>query len=40
MVNLAPEYEDYKRLALKKRVPLKEGFEETRKEAMNLLRRS
>jgi len=40
MVNLAPEYEDCKRLALKKRVPLKEVFEEARKEAMTLLRRS
>jgi uncharacterized protein (DUF111 family) len=40
MVNLAPEYEDCKRLALKKRVPLKEVFEEARKEAITLLRRS
>ena len=40
MVNLAPEYEDCKRLALKKRVPLKEVFEEAKKEAMTLLRRS
>jgi uncharacterized protein (TIGR00299 family) protein len=39
MVNLAPEYEDCKRLALKKRVPLKEVFEEARKQAMTLLRR-
>jgi len=40
MVNLAPEYEDCKRLALKKRVPLKEVFEEAKKGAMTLLRRS
>jgi len=40
MVNLAPEYEDCKRLALSKRVPLKEVFEEAKKEAMTLLRRS
>jgi len=40
IVNLAPEYEDCKRLALKKRVPLKEVFEEARKEAITLLRRS
>jgi uncharacterized protein (TIGR00299 family) protein len=31
--NLSPEYEDCKRLALEKRVPLKEIFEEARKEA-------
>jgi pyridinium-3,5-bisthiocarboxylic acid mononucleotide nickel chelatase len=34
VVNLSPEYEDCKRLALKKGVPLKEIFEEARKEAM------
>jgi uncharacterized protein (TIGR00299 family) protein len=34
VVNLSPEYEDCKRLALEKRVPLKEIFEEARKEAM------
>jgi uncharacterized protein (TIGR00299 family) protein len=39
MVNLSPEYEDCKRLALKKRIPLKEVFEEGRKEAITLLRR-
>ena len=39
MINLSPEYEDCKRLALKKRIPLKEVFEEGRKEAMTLLRR-
>jgi uncharacterized protein (TIGR00299 family) protein len=39
IVNLSPEYEDCKRLALKKGVPLKEVFEEARKEAMTLLRR-
>ena len=40
MVNLSPEYEDCKRLALKKKVPLKEVFEEARKEAMKLLEKS
>jgi uncharacterized protein (TIGR00299 family) protein len=39
VVNLSPEYEDCKRLALKKRVPLKEVFEEAKKEAAALLRR-
>jgi uncharacterized protein (TIGR00299 family) protein len=39
MVNLSPEYEDCKRLALKKRVPLKEVFEEAKKEVAALLRR-
>ena len=34
VVNLSPEYEDCKRLALEKRVPLKEIFEEARKESM------
>jgi uncharacterized protein (TIGR00299 family) protein len=34
VINLSPEYEDCKRLALEKRVPLKEIFEEARKEAM------
>ena len=40
MVNLSPEYEDCKQLALKKRVPLKEVFEEARKEGMTFLRRT
>jgi hypothetical protein len=40
MVNLSPEYEDCKRLALEKKVPLKEVFEEARKEAMKLLEKS
>jgi hypothetical protein len=39
IVNLSPEYEDCKRLALKKGVPLKEVYEEARKEAMALLRK-
>ena len=34
VINLSPEYEDCKKLALEKRVPLKEVFEEARKEAM------
>ena len=38
MVNLSPEYDDCKGLALKKKVPLKEIFEEARKEAMALLK--
>jgi uncharacterized protein (TIGR00299 family) protein len=33
VINLSPEYDDCKRLALEKRVPLKEIFEEARKEA-------
>lgn len=33
-VNLSPEYEDCKRLALKKRVPLKDIFEEAKKVAI------
>ena len=40
MVNLSPEYEDCKRLALKKRVSLKEVFEEARKEAMTFVSRT
>jgi uncharacterized protein (TIGR00299 family) protein len=40
MVNLSPEYEDCKRMALKKRVPLKVVFEEARKEAMTYLSRT
>ena len=40
MINLSPEYEDCKQLALKKRVPLKEVFEEARKEGMTFLRRT
>ena len=39
-VNLSPEYEDCKRLALKNGIPLKEIFEEARKEAVTFLRRS
>jgi len=34
VVNLAPEYEDCKRLALKNRVPLKKIFEEANRAAM------
>jgi uncharacterized protein (DUF111 family) len=33
IINVSPEYEDCKRLALKKRISLKEVFEEARKEA-------
>jgi uncharacterized protein (TIGR00299 family) protein len=33
-INLSPEYEDCKRLALKKRIPLKDVFEEARKVGM------
>ncbi len=39
-VNLSPEYEDCKQLALKKKVPLKEVFEEARKEATTFIRGS
>jgi uncharacterized protein (TIGR00299 family) protein len=40
IVNLSPEYDDCKRLSLRKRIPLKEIFEEARREAMTLLKRS
>jgi uncharacterized protein (TIGR00299 family) protein len=36
VVNLSPEYEDCKRLALAKRVPLKEVFEEAKRVAITL----
>ncbi len=39
VVNLSPEYEDCKKLALEKGVPLKEIFEEARKEAISLSKR-
>jgi uncharacterized protein (TIGR00299 family) protein len=38
-VNLSPEYEDCKNLAMKKKVPLKEVFEEAKKESIGLLRK-
>ncbi len=34
VINLSPEYEDCKRLSLKKKIPLKEIFEEVKKEGM------
>jgi hypothetical protein len=37
VVNVSPEYEDCKRLAVKKRMTLKEVFEEARKEALTFL---
>jgi len=37
IVNLSPEYEDCKRLALEKKVPLKEVFEEAKRLAMTTL---
>jgi uncharacterized protein (TIGR00299 family) protein len=40
VVNLSPEYEDCKRLAVKKRTTLKEVFEEARKEALTFLEES
>jgi uncharacterized protein (TIGR00299 family) protein len=40
IVNLSPEYDDCKRLALRKKVPLKEIFEEARREAMTSLKKS
>jgi uncharacterized protein (TIGR00299 family) protein len=40
MVNLSPEYDDCKRLALRKKVPLKEIFEEARREAMTSFKRT
>jgi len=38
VVNLSPEYDDCKRLALEKRVPLKEVFEEAKRVALTLHR--
>jgi uncharacterized protein (TIGR00299 family) protein len=40
VVNLSPEYEDCKRLAVKKKITLKEVFEEARKEALTFLEES
>jgi uncharacterized protein (DUF111 family) len=40
VVNLSPEYEDCKRLAVKKKITLKEVFEEARKEAVTFLEKS
>jgi uncharacterized protein (TIGR00299 family) protein len=40
VVNLSPEYEDCKRLAVKKKITLKEVFEEARKEALTFLEKS
>jgi uncharacterized protein (TIGR00299 family) protein len=40
MVNFSPEYEDCKQVALKKKIPLKEVFEEARKEAMAFVSRT
>ena len=39
-INLAPEYEDCKKVALLQRIPLKEVFEEAKKEAVTFLSRS
>jgi len=38
IINVSPEYEDCKRLAIKKRISLKEVFEEARKEAIASLK--
>jgi len=38
MVNVSPEYEDCKQVALKKKIPLKEVFEQARKEATAFLK--
>ena len=40
VVNLSPEYEDCKRLAVKKKITLKEVFEEARKKAFTFLEES
>jgi uncharacterized protein (TIGR00299 family) protein len=40
IVNLSPEYDDCKRLALRKKISLKEIFEEARREAMASLKRT
>jgi len=39
LVNVSPEYEDCRQVALKKKVPLKEVFEEAKRAAI-LLRRN
>ena len=39
VVNVSPEYEDCKRLALKKGIPLKDIFEESKRLAMTLLKK-
>jgi len=38
IINVPPEYEDCKRVALKKRISLKEVFEEARKKAIASLK--
>jgi hypothetical protein len=38
-INLAPEYEDCKKVALLRKIPLKEVFEEAKKEAVTFLSR-
>jgi uncharacterized protein (TIGR00299 family) protein len=40
IVNVSPEYEDCKQVALKKKIPLKEVFEQARKEATAFVRRT
>ena len=40
VVNVSPEYEDCKRLAVQKKIALKEIFEEARKEALSFLEKS
>jgi len=40
VVNFSPEYEDCKRLALKKHIPLKDVFDEAKKEGMTRLERA
>jgi hypothetical protein len=40
VVNLSPEYEDCKRLALKKGIPLKDVFDEAKKKAMAFLEKA
>lgn len=38
VINMSPEYEDCKRLALRKKIPLKEIYEEVKKEATGFLK--
>jgi len=40
VVNVSPEYEDCKRLAVQKKIPLKEVFEQAKKEALTFLEES
>jgi uncharacterized protein (DUF111 family) len=36
VINISPEYEDCKRLALERKIPLKEVFEEAKRQAATI----